>query len=123
MGISNVKITGETEFDTKLAFGIQKDLPELLSIFNKSIELITKKKQQHILQKWISLKHKSVTDYTLALQIFTLVEDITEKIATDEKIEAQRKKLIHSAKLASIGEMAAGVGHGNSEFYMMDADL
>jgi two-component system sensor histidine kinase EvgS len=262
MGISNVKITGETEFDTKLAFGIQKDLPELLSIFNKSIKLITKKQQQQILQKWISPKHESVTDYTLALQtftgsvflifivllwnrglskqvsarksveeileekqeqlekllkgqkdtiqllfnnssfgfvfcdmtglmidinrmftkiigyetseldlinywnlcsekhegdeenlleelaktgsfgpfrrefrkkdgtvvpvqlngfiienynglkgIFTLVEDITEKIATDEKIEAQRKKLIHSAKLASIGEMAAGVGH------------
>ncbi|MFT6070988.1 MAG: two-component system sensor histidine kinase EvgS [Bacteriovoracaceae bacterium] len=262
MGISNVKITGETEFDTKLAFGIQKDLPELLSIFNKSIKLITKKQQQEILQRWISPKLESVTDYTLAYQIFTgsvlfifvvllwnrqlskqvvarkkveetlevkqkqleellkgqkdtiqllfnnssfgfvfcdmtgrmvdinrmfteiigyeaselelvnywnlcseqhegdeerlldqleregsfgpfrrdfrrkdgsivpvqlngfiienyygvkgiftLVEDITEKLAIDEKIEAQRKKLVHSAKLASIGEMAAGVGH------------
>ncbi|MBT3585186.1 MAG: transporter substrate-binding domain-containing protein [Halobacteriovoraceae bacterium] len=262
MGISNVKITGETEFDTKLAFGIQKDLPELLSIFNKSIKHITKMQQQNILQKWISPKQEMIVDYTFAYQIlagavffilfvlfwnrrlskevvarikveevleekqhqlegllqgqretikllfnnspfgfafcdmsglmidintefsritgynidelkkvtywnltpekykgdgeqqlrsleengaygpyrkeyikkdgtvvpvelngfiienyngvkgiFSLVEDISEKIARDQEIEIQRKKLIHSAKLASIGEMAAGVGH------------
>jgi two-component system, NarL family, sensor histidine kinase EvgS len=71
MGISNVKITGETEFDTKLAFGIQKDLPELLSIFNKSIKHITNKQQQNILQKWISPNQEAVTDYTLVYQIFS----------------------------------------------------
>ncbi len=52
-----------------------------------------------------------IENYNGVKGIFSLVEDISEKIATDQKIEVQRKKLVHSAKLASIGEMAAGVGH------------
>ena len=40
-----------------------------------------------------------------------VMEDITEKVKNKEKIENQRKQILHSAKLASIGELAAGVGH------------
>ena len=43
LGLNNVKITGKTEFNTKLALGVQKDLPVLRSILNKAIVSITPK--------------------------------------------------------------------------------
>ena len=66
LGLSDVKITGKTEFDTKLALGIQKDKTELLSILDKAINNITQGQQQLILDKWIKHEYVEKTDYTLA---------------------------------------------------------
>ncbi|MFC1772525.1 ATP-binding protein [Pseudomonadota bacterium] len=69
LGLNNVKITGKTEFDTKLALGVQKDLPELVSILNKAINEISYGQQQLILDGWIKQKYVEKTDYTLAYQV------------------------------------------------------
>ena len=69
LGINNVKITGKTEFDTKLAFGVQKNLPELHSILNKAIKQISPGQQQVILDSWIKNRFPEKTDYTLAYQV------------------------------------------------------
>ena len=72
LGLNNVKIIGKTEFNTKLAFGIQKNLPELLSIFNKAINKITPRQQKNILDVWIKEKVVKSTDYTLVYQIILI---------------------------------------------------
>lgn len=72
LGLNNVKIIGKTEFDTKLALGVQKDLPELLSILNKAIEVITPKQKQVILDRWVGQKFAEKTDYTLVYQVVTI---------------------------------------------------
>ena len=69
LGINNVKITGKTEFDTKLAFGVQKSLPELHSILNKAIKQISPGQQQVMLDSWIKNRFPEKTDYTLAYQV------------------------------------------------------
>ncbi len=69
MGLNNVRIVGKTEFDTKLALGVQKDLPRLVSILNKAIERITPGQQQVILDAWIKQKFVERTDYTLVYQV------------------------------------------------------
>jgi PAS domain S-box-containing protein len=69
LGLNNVKITGKTEFDTKLALGVQKQLPELVSILNKAISNISSGQQQVILDGWIKHKYIEKTDYTLAYQV------------------------------------------------------
>ncbi len=69
LGLNNVKITGKTEFDTKLALGVQKDLPELVSILNKAIKNISHGQQQAILDDWIKQKYIEKTDYRLAYQV------------------------------------------------------
>jgi len=69
LGLNNVKITGKTEFDTKLALGVQKQLPELVSILNKAISNISNGQQQVILDGWIKQKYIEKTDYTLAYQV------------------------------------------------------
>jgi PAS domain S-box-containing protein len=77
LGLSDVKITGKTEFDTKLALGIQKDKPELLSILNKAISNITQGQQQLILDQWVKHEYIEKIDYTLTYAVtfiaFTLL--------------------------------------------------
>ena len=72
LGLNNVRIVGKTEFDTKLALGVQKNLPQLVSILNKAIDNISPGQQQIILDSWIKQKFAAQTDYTLAIQV-TLV--------------------------------------------------
>ena len=69
LGLNNVRIVGKTEFDTKLALGVQKNLPVLVSILNKAISNISPGQQQVILDTWIKQKFSARTDYTLVYQV------------------------------------------------------
>lgn len=69
LGLSDVKIIGKTEFDTKLALGVQKDKPELLSILNKAIANISQGEQQLIINKWIKHDYVEKVDYSVAYLI------------------------------------------------------
>ena len=107
LGLNNVKITGKTEFDTKLALGVQKNLPELLSILNKAITNISREKQQAILDGWIKEKFSERVDYTLVYQIalaalillslfgywiHRLSREIKLRVATEYKLEESTKR-------------------------------
>ena len=69
LGLNSVRIVGKTEFDTKLALGVQRQLPELVSILNKAIARISPGEQQVILDAWIRQKFAARTDYTLVFQV------------------------------------------------------
>ena len=72
LGLNNVRVVGKTEFDTKLALGVQKHLTELVSILNKAIASITPGQQQVILDSWIKQKYAAKTDYTLVYQVIVV---------------------------------------------------
>jgi signal transduction histidine kinase len=72
LGLNNVRIVGKTEFDTKLALGVQKNLPVLVSILNKAIEKIGPGQQQVILDAWIKQKYAEKIDYTLVWQVLVV---------------------------------------------------
>jgi len=108
LGLNNVKITGKTEFDTKLALGVQKNLPELVSILNKAIKNISNGQQQVILDGWIKQKYIETTDYTLAYQVTAvafillgifaywnrrLSREIKLRISTEEELGAAQEVL------------------------------
>ncbi|MBV1928736.1 MAG: transporter substrate-binding domain-containing protein [Gammaproteobacteria bacterium] len=71
MGINNVRIVGKTEFDTKLAFGMQKDFAPLADLFNRALDSISPHENQEILSHWGKPVFKEKTDYWLFAQIFT----------------------------------------------------
>ena len=111
LGLNNVKITGKTEFDTKLALGVQKNLPELLSILNKSIKTISHEQQQKILDGWIKNKFVEKADYILAYQIAVvaiiliaifffwnrrLSREVALRKSTEKKLNAAQEVLRYS---------------------------
>lgn len=50
-------------------------------------------------------------DYHFLTPFFDLVGEMIQTIKLSEELENQRRLSLHNAKLASIGELAAGVGH------------
>ncbi|MFH1980972.1 MAG: PAS domain S-box protein [Pseudomonadota bacterium] len=55
MGITNLRVAGNTEYVNALAFASRKDLPILHRILDKGLELITQTEREAIYRKWISL--------------------------------------------------------------------
>jgi len=72
LGLNDIRIVGKTEFDTKLALGVQKNLKELKSILNKAITKINHSQQQVIFDNWIKNRYVEKTDYTLVYQIIAV---------------------------------------------------
>jgi diguanylate cyclase (GGDEF)-like protein/PAS domain S-box-containing protein len=137
LGLNNVKITGKTEFDTKLALGVQKDLPVLLSILNKAIGKITPKQQQTILDRWIKDKFAERTDYTLVFQVLAvaiillgifafwnrrLFREINLRITTEEELKAAEEvlRLSHQRLLSHREHTPLAVIEWNTDFEVTD---
>ena len=137
LGLNNVKITGKTEFDTKLALGVQKNLPVLLSILNKAINRITPKQQQIILDRWIKDKFADKTDYTLVFQVMAvsivllgifafwnrrLSREINLRIATEEELKAAEEvlRLSHQRLLSHREHTPLAVIEWNTDFEVTD---
>lgn|GEM_PF-2437982 len=69
LSLHDVKIVGKTEFDTKLAFGVNKQFPLLVSILNKAIANISEKQHQQILDHWVIQDYVEKTDIVLVLNL------------------------------------------------------
>ncbi len=58
-GITNLSVVGETDYTYKLAFAARNDWPELQSILQKGLNLITESERQKIYRDWVYLKGPS----------------------------------------------------------------
>lgn len=127
LGLSNVKITGKTEFDTKLALGVQNDSPLLLSILNKAIAGISQGEQQLILDKWIKHDYVEKVDYTpayiiggIALFLISVFyywnRRLEQEITLRSKVEKQLKASSETDKRYRILFNESSVGHALTDF-------
>ena len=57
--ITNLRVAGKTDYVNRIAFGVRKDWPILVSILNKGFARITLKEKSEISQKWTSLGGKT----------------------------------------------------------------
>ncbi len=64
-GISLIKINGVLDEHYAMSIGIRKDLPELVSIYNKAIAATHDADRQRILNNWLSLTFQYHFDYSL----------------------------------------------------------
>lgn len=136
-GLNNVRITGKTEFDTKLALGVQKYLPELHSILNKAINIISQEQQQLILDRWIKDKFVEKTDYTLVYKVAVIAialliiiilwnrrlsREVELRVATEDELKTAQEVLrISHQRLSFHRENAPlGVIEWNTEFQVLD---
>lgn len=97
-------------YQTKVQPGMQVFLFEAqLGIIEKSEWTFIRKDKT--LRKVLLSVHSLKDERSETTGFVGIIEDITEQKAQLEQIRIQQEKLILSAKMASLGEMAAGVAH------------
>ncbi len=113
LGINNVRIVGKTEFNTKLAFGMQKEFAPLADLFNRALDSITPLEKQEILSHWGKPVFKEKVDYWLFAQIvaaFTIVilfiiywnRKLAKEVQLRKNAEQQIQTLIDNVPLQII---------------------
>jgi diguanylate cyclase (GGDEF)-like protein/PAS domain S-box-containing protein len=133
LGLNNVRVVGKTEFDTKLALGVQKHLTQLVSILNKAIASITPGQQQAILDSWIKQKYAAETDYTLVYQVIVIAvvllgiavlwnrrlsQEIDLRAATERELKSAQEvlRLAHQRQLLHRENNPLGVIEWSRDF-------
>lgn len=72
IGLTNLKfVVFEAEKQQALYFAVRKDMPELVSIFNKALHTITEEEKFAINNKWIYLEQE--TDYSSIIRIISVI--------------------------------------------------
>jgi len=69
LGLTNLKISGETGFKFDHRIGVDPKYPEAVSIINKVLASMTEKEHQGIYQKWLGVKYEKSIDYGLIKKI------------------------------------------------------
>ena len=69
LGMNNIRIVGQTEFETQLAFGVRKELPHLLALLDRALLSITPDEKQQIMSKWGKHKYIEKINYQLLFQV------------------------------------------------------
>ena len=72
LGINNVRIVGRTEFDTRLALGVQPELEPLVPLLNRALDAISKGQTQQILDRWGREKFAARTNYQQITQVVAI---------------------------------------------------
>ena len=66
-GLTNIKVTAPTNYKFDLSMGIRKDRPELLSILNKTLLVMSEEQRNDIRQRWLKLNYKVGVDYDIVI--------------------------------------------------------
>ncbi|KKN34084.1 hypothetical protein LCGC14_0797260 [marine sediment metagenome] len=96
-GISHLKISGVLNKHYSMSVGIRKDLPELLSIYNKAIAATSEQQRQNILNKWLSITFEYDFNYQLLWKIlaglFVLISFILYRARVIHRHNADLKEV------------------------------
>ena len=79
-GLTNLKVSSDTELSLEFAIALNKDMPLLHSIFQKVLSSIPENEKKQIIDKWISFRHPWYDKYP-KLFIFLIIEIIVLVIA------------------------------------------
>jgi C4-dicarboxylate-specific signal transduction histidine kinase/integral membrane sensor domain MASE1 len=62
-------------------------------------------------EKWLRIIGQAEIENNKPSRLFGTLQDISQRITTDQQLVIERTKAIQTAKLASLGEMSAGIAH------------
>jgi len=69
LGLSNLKIAGQTDFVHELRVGVRNDDAQLLLIMQKALDAVTQVERNEIFQRWFTVRFEHGTDYMILWQV------------------------------------------------------
>jgi len=69
LGLSNLKIAGQTDFVHKLRVGVRNDDPQLLFIMQKALDATSQVERNKIFQRWFTVRFEHGTNYMILWQV------------------------------------------------------
>ncbi len=114
--LANLKISGFTPYSFNLSIGVKKDVPELVSILNKTLSLISKKEKSDIYTRWVAME-KPLIDYSLlwkiilgAIVLFVLIFFWNRRLAHEITLRKKAEiKAVHASQAKS--DFLANMSH------------
>ena len=107
LGITDIKVAGETPYKYAICLAVQKRLPHMRDILQKAMASITEEERNGLFNKWRSINYEHGFDYSLLWKILALVAvamaifiywnrrlalEIRQRAATEQRlIETERK--------------------------------
>lgn len=113
LGLTNIKLAGETPYHYELSMGIRSDWPELLSILNKAFRTMPESEHNAVYSKWTSLKQDSKIDYSLiwkivagALVVLALLAFWNRRLGSEISIRKQAEASLQASRSELINIVA-----------------
>ena len=75
-GLTNIKVAAPTSYNFDLSMGVRKDWPELFSIMEKALLMMSEVQRNEIRQRWLKLNYKVGVDYALVIKVAIAVSII-----------------------------------------------
>jgi len=141
LGINNIRIVGQTEFNTKLAYGMSEEYKPLVALFNRALKDISAQQKQTIMDSWRTQEGTFATkvDYQLLSQIVIIFlifvalmlywnRKLSKEIKLRNEAEAQTQALINYIPLqigvtTYDGQILAANPQALSDYQVQEEDL
>ncbi|MDA7817499.1 PAS domain-containing protein [Sulfurimonas sp.] len=118
MGVENVRIVGHTDIIMKITLFIDKELPELFSIIEKSVASIPENVKSKLVNDWMRA-HQHNNSFSLFNTIAIIILAILLLLLATilYKYNAQKKVTVHLKKAQRLGHI------GSWEFFMDTGEI
>jgi PAS domain S-box-containing protein len=115
LGYSKEELRGKTILEVTHPEDLPRSLNELMSfdlVHRPKLKIKKRYLRKNGEAVWAEIVSKVVQFESGGEKfLFSTVEDVTAKIQRDEELKMERQKTIQAAKMASLGELSAGVAH------------